>query len=225
MRHCAPGFLLFLRIFAVPSWCAVTVILAPHAKVPPGETDTSLTAAGQTPANLRASTLKDVDLDTMIVSDFKRTQQTAQATKSHREGRKTKEGSQVMEISFVKSGGISPITRVQGTIHLNDGTAEVTGDASYHRQLARDEANFIQVGADPTLLSQAATAIANKPRRGMGDVDHYLITIKTADGATHQVSLNSSGGDTEGISPEAARFLSWVRHESQSILTHKMQQK
>ena len=224
MRRSAPGFLLFLT-FAVPSWCAVTVILTRHAEVQPGESNPSLTAAGQTPANLLASMLRDVDPDTMIVSNFKRTQPTAQATKSHREGRKTKEGSQVMEISFVKSGGISPITRVQGTIRLNDGTAAVTGDASYHRQLARDEVNFIQAGADPALLSQAATAIANKPRRGMGDVEHYLITIKTADGATHQVSLNSSGGDTEGISPEAAKFLSWVRHESQSILTHKMQQK
>jgi hypothetical protein len=130
-----------------------------------------------------------------------------------------------MEISFVKSGGISPITRVQGTIRLNDGTAEVTGDASYHRQLARVVTYFIQAGADPALLSQAAAAIAKKPGKGMGDVEHYLITIKTADGATHQVSLNSSGGDTEGMSAQAAKFLSWIRHESQSILNHKMQQK
>lgn len=305
MRRSAPGFLLFLT-FAVHSWCAVTVILTRHAEVTPGESNPSLTAAGEARANLLASMLKDVDLDTIIVSDFKRTQQTARAVsethhlglvkktaaadviaaiqsrtsgnilvvghsdtipeiisqlggasfpigdddfdnlviltidqgqtstvrlrygetaKLHPEDLTTTGGSQVMEISFVKSGGISPITRVQGTIRLNDGAAEVTGDASYHRQLGGDETKFIQAGADPALLSQAATAIANKPGLGMGDVEHYLITIKTADGATHQVSLNSSGGDTEGISPQAAKFLSWIRHESQSILSHKMHQK
>lgn len=305
MRRCAPAFLLFLT-FALHSWCAVTVILTRHAEITAGESNSSLTAVGEARANLLASMLRDVDLDAIIVSDFKRAQQTAQAVsethhlasitkteasdvvavirtktsgkilvvgqnntipeiitqlggasfpigdedfdnlviltidrgqtstvrlrygdtaKLHPENLRTSGGSQVMEISFVKSGGISPITRVQGTIRLNDGAAEVTGDASYHRQLARDEINFIQAGADPTLLSQAATAIANKPRRGMGDVEHYLITIKTADGASHQISLNSSGGDTEGIPPQAAKFLSWIRHESQSILTHKMQQK
>jgi hypothetical protein len=143
----------------------------------------------------------------------------------HAEGIKAARGRQVMEISFVKSGGISPITRVQGTIYLNDDTAKVTGDASYRRQLDRDETDSIRAGADPTLLSQAATAIANKPGRGTGDVEHYLITIKTTDGNIHHISLNSSGGDTQGIPPQAAKFLSWLRHESQSILTQKMQQK
>lgn len=306
MRRYAPAFLLFLT-FAVRSWCAVTVILSRHAEVPPGQQDPSLSAAGEARARLLADMLKDVNLDTIVVSDFKRTQQTAQiaADRHHlplvkktepaevaglirgktsgnilvvghsntipqiitelggisfpigdeefdnlviltinqdqtstvrlRYGNnnkpqgqtlKTSGGTQIMEISFVKSGGISPITRVQGTIHVKDGTAEVTGDGSYHRQLSAEETNSIQAGANPALLAQAATAIANKPGRGMGDVEHYLITVTTGDGKSQQISLNSAGGsDIQGIAPESAKFLSWLRHESQSILSKKMQQK
>jgi phosphohistidine phosphatase SixA len=303
MQRRAPGLLLFFAL-AVQSWCAVTVILTRHAEVPPGEANPSLTATGQARANLLATMLRDVHLDTIVVSDLKRTQQTAQAvSETHHlsfisrtqvadvvavvqartsgnvlvvgqsktipeiisqlggasfpigdeefdnlviltidrgqtstvrlrygdtvtlraEGLKAVQGRQAMEISFIKSGGLSPITRVQGTIYVNNGTAEVTGDPAYRRQLARDETDLVRAGADPTLLSRAATVLANKQGRGAADMENYLITIKTSDGNIHQVSLNFSGGDVEGIPPPAAKFLSWLRKESRSILTQKMQ--
>src|SRR5579871_2772916 len=239
--------ILLLLSLAAPSWCAVTVFLTRHAEVPPGETDPSLTAAGEARAKLLASMLSDVKLDMIVVSEFKRTQQTAEvvaetqhltpvkkteaadvaavirakssgtilvvghsntipdiisqlggtsfpieelefdnlailirdrgrtSTVHLRYGDFASGGRQVMEISFVKSGGISPITRVQGTINLNDGAAKVTGDASYHRQLAPEERDSIKQGADPTLLSQTATAIDNKAKKGRADVEHYLL--------------------------------------------------
>lgn len=133
----------------------------------------------------------------------------------------------IMEISFVKSGGLAgPMTRVQGTVHLNDGGAEVTGDAAYHRQLAPAETEMLRAGADPQSLSQTATrlAAAQSAGRGTGDIEHYTITVKTADGKTHNVTLNAPGGgsDMEAVAPPTAKFLSWLQQESQNILTAKM---
>src|SRR5580765_4684852 len=111
----------------------------------------------------------------------------AQRPKSHASS-KASERKKVMEISFVKSGGLAgPMTRVQGTIRFKDNTAEVTGDASYHRQLTQDETALLRAGADPQTLTRAATSLSAQQSagRGMGDVDHLTIKIKTADGKTH----------------------------------------
>lgn len=136
-----------------------------------------------------------------------------------------------MEITFVKSGGLAgPMTRVQGTIHLKDGGAEVTGDAAYHRQLAPSETEMLRAGADPQSLSQSANrlAAAQSAGRGTGDIEHYTITVKTADGKTHNVSLNAPGGggaNMEAVAAPTAKFLSWLQQESQNILTAKMKAK
>jgi len=135
----------------------------------------------------------------------------------------------IMEISFVKSGGLAgPMTRVQGTIHLKDGGAEVTGDAAYHRRLAPAETEMLRAGADPHSLSQTANRLATTQNagRGTGDIEHYTITVTTADGKTHNVSLNAPGGaDMEAVAAPTAKFLSWLQQESQNILTAKMKAK
>ncbi len=138
------------------------------------------------------------------------------------------ERAKIMEISFVKSGGIAgPMTRVQGTIHFKDTAAEVTGDAAYSRQLAQDEAEMLRAGADPNALKQTASQLAARQSssRGAADMDHYTITIKTADGKTQNITLNSSGGSEPGVAPATAKFLSWLQRESQNILRAKMQSK
>jgi phosphohistidine phosphatase SixA len=133
----------------------------------------------------------------------------------------------IMQISFVKSGGFAgAMTRVQGTVDLEDGHAEVNGDAAYHRSLTPNEAEALRAGAEPSVLAQAASQIAatQAKRKGMGDLEQYDISVKTSDGKTHSVKLNTSGSSTEleGVSPAAAKFLQWLRRESQNILKQKM---
>lgn len=141
---------------------------------------------------------------------------------------KAAERKRIVEISFVKSGGIAgPMTRVQGTVHFNHDVAQVTGDAAYSRQLAPDETEMLRAGANPDSLKQTASQLAAKQgsSHGAADIEHYTITVKTADGKTHNISLNSTGGSEPGVSPAAAKFLSWLQKESQSILQAKMQSK
>ena len=131
-----------------------------------------------------------------------------------------------MQISFVRSGGFAgPATRVQGTINLNGGQAEVTGDAAYRRTLSADETEAVREGADPSALTQAANLIAaSQAKSGVGDVDNYTISLKTSDSKTYNVSLNApvNPSDLQGISPAVAKFLSWLQKEAQNIFTRKM---
>ena len=60
------------------------------------------------------------------------------------------ERTSTMQISFVKSGGLSgAMTRVQGTINLKDGQPEINGDSAYHRELALPEIEMLRAGAEP----------------------------------------------------------------------------
>jgi len=130
-----------------------------------------------------------------------------------------------MEISFVKSGGFAgPMTRIQGKINLRDGAAEVTGDASYHRQLDANETQMLRAGAEPSLLSETGKQIAAAPGgRGAADLEHYTVTVKTSDGKTQEISLNIPGGpENQSIAPAAAHFLNWLQSEAQKILAAKM---
>ena len=79
MRRSLAIFALSLS-FATQDWCGVTVILTCHAEVPPSGGDSSLTAEGQIRAQVLADILRDTWLDAIFVSDFRRTQQTAQPT-------------------------------------------------------------------------------------------------------------------------------------------------
>jgi phosphohistidine phosphatase SixA len=132
--------------------------------------------------------------------------------------------SPVVQITFVRSGGFAfPARRsVQGTIDLQDDHAEVSSEAAYHRVLAPDEAQQLRAGADPGELSKAAGQIAARTR-GAADLDHYQITVKTKDGKTQDVSLNTSGASNElqGVSPAVAKLLRWLQEEAQRIQEHR----
>ena len=58
-------------------------------------------------------------------------------------------------------------------------------------------------------LSQAAAQIASTQAKGkgMGDVEHYTISVTTSDGKTHDLTLNASGGsgEMEGVAPATAK--------------------
>jgi len=130
-----------------------------------------------------------------------------------------------MQIIFSKSGGFSGALRnVKGTIELKSDVGQVSGDAAYHRDLASEEAADLRAGADPAVLSQAASRIAASAARGAADLDHYHITVKTEDGKTHDLDVNTSGASNElqGVSPAVAKLIRWVQEESQKILTHRL---
>ena len=129
-----------------------------------------------------------------------------------------------MEISFVRSGGFAGrIRKVSGTIKLQDHGASVSSDSSaYHRALAPDEADQIRAGADPSTLLQAAKQLTTRP--GAADLDHYHITVKTKDGKSHDVDLNTSGSskEMEGVSPAVVKLLRWLQEEAQKISTARV---
>ena len=131
--------------------------------------------------------------------------------------------SAVMQITFARSGGFpGAIRNVKGTINLENDVADVRSGAAYHRVLAADEAEQLRAGADPSELSHAARQIATRTA-GAADLDHYHITVKTKDGKTHDVDLNTSGAsnELEGVSPAVVKLLRWLQEESQRILAHR----
>jgi broad specificity phosphatase PhoE len=133
------------------------------------------------------------------------------------------ERTSIVEISFIKHGGFAgPMTRVQGTIHLKDSGGDVTGDSSYHRQLPSAEADLLRAGAAPQSLQQAGASDC-----GGCDMEQYDVTVKTADGKTHQVTLTPGAANpgARGASPATEKFLEWLQAEAQRILTAKMKSK
>ena len=128
-----------------------------------------------------------------------------------------------MQITFARSGGFPGALRnVKGTINLEHDAADISSGAAYHRVLSPDETEQLRAGADPSELFQAASQIAARTA-GAADLDHYHITVKTKDGETHAVDLNTSGASNElqGVSPAVVKLLRWVQEESQRILAHR----
>jgi hypothetical protein len=128
-----------------------------------------------------------------------------------------------MQISFVRSGGFSGALRdVRATIHLDTDPFYVSSDPAYHRVLAPHEAEQLRAGADLSELSHAAKQIALRTSRA-ADLDHYRLTVKTADGKTCDIDLNTSGASNElqGVSPAVVKLLGWLREESKKIVAHR----
>src|SRR5262249_6441238 len=77
IRH-AITTLVFAVLLSSDAWCALTVILVRHAEVTDAASDPSLSSQGQSRAELLASMLPDAHLDAIYVTEYRRTQQTAQ---------------------------------------------------------------------------------------------------------------------------------------------------
>ena len=134
-----------------------------------------------------------------------------------------------MQISFARSGGLFYSARkaIKGTIRLQDGAADVSSDAAYHRAtyrraLAPGEAEELRTGADPVELEKASQQIASERKPGAADLDDYQITVTTQDGKSHQVHINLSPDPKElqGVSPATANLLRWIQHEADKIKAH-----
>ena len=132
-----------------------------------------------------------------------------------------------MRITFARGGGFAAPLRpkVSGTINLGDNGSEVSSNSTYHRALAPEEVEQIRAGADPSELTRAERQVAANTS-GAGDLDHYVITVTTKDGQTHEISLNMSGAPNEmkNVSPATSKFLTWVRNEVRKIQAHNRAQ-
>jgi hypothetical protein len=134
-------------------------------------------------------------------------------------------GSPIMRIDFVRSGGFGfPLRKaIRGTITLNNGNgAYISSDVTYKRTLSTDEVQQLRAGADPSELDKAATQIARNRSRGAADLDHYQITITTQDGRHHDVDFNTSLSSNElrGVSPPVIKLLRWIQEEAKKITAH-----
>jgi hypothetical protein len=131
-----------------------------------------------------------------------------------------------MQISFARSGGMAffPKSSIRGTVTLKDEGAEVSADASYRRTLAPEETEQLRSGADPAELDKAVAQIASNQKGGGADMYQYEITVKTKDGKSHYVKLNTalSSNELQGVSPATAKVLRWIQDEAQKISAHKM---
>jgi len=132
----------------------------------------------------------------------------------------------VMQIKFVRSGGIAalPGLTVEGTIELGDQAPKVTSDgAKYRRDLTGSEADELRSVAAPDAMSTARSALAARssaPR----DAYHYEISVATSDGKTQKVTLNAAGGEEVGrVAPGVGRLVQWIDQEAQRIKEHRLQ--
>ena len=80
MIRCAAGIVALFCCLSCPARAAVTVILVRHAEVVGAGSNPRISAQGQQRAELLASMLKDVALDTIYVTEYARTQETAKPT-------------------------------------------------------------------------------------------------------------------------------------------------
>ncbi len=132
--------------------------------------------------------------------------------------------SQVMKISFVRSGGLAamPGLQVEGVVDLDDRGAKVTSEpAKYQRELSTEEVEQLRLAADPARLSKARTALAS-PARKLYDAHQYDITVATRDGKSQKLTFNAAGGDeVDQAAPGLGRLVRWIDDEAQRIKEHR----
>jgi hypothetical protein len=137
---------------------------------------------------------------------------------AHRKAR-----SSIVRISFIKSGGFAgPMTRVEGRIDLSGDHGSISGDGSYHRDLSTTEVQDLRVGAQPQLVTKAASTLA-AATSGMADVEQYNLRIRTEDGKDHDAVLPAPADaeELQDVPPQTAKFLMWLQQQAQQILTEK----
>src|SRR5262249_26704814 len=83
MIHKVKTIIALCVFLCTDAWCALTVILVRHAEVTGATSDPPLSSQGKSRAELLASILRDIHLDAIYVTEFTRTQQTAQPSAGH----------------------------------------------------------------------------------------------------------------------------------------------
>lgn len=92
------------------AWCALTVILTRHAEVVQAGSDPALSSQGRLRAELLAAMLRDTHLEAIFVTEFVRTQQTAQPSADlfHLQPQRIDEGNAAALVDSIR--------RVSGTV-------------------------------------------------------------------------------------------------------------
>ncbi len=133
--------------------------------------------------------------------------------------------SQVMKISFVRSGSVAPMPglQVEGVVDLDDQGPKVTSEsAKYQRALSAEEVEQLRLAADPARMSQARTALASASRK-LYDAHQYEITVVTSDGKSQKLTFNAAGGDAvDKAAPGLGSLVRWIDNEAQRIKQHQL---
>jgi hypothetical protein len=110
-----------------------------------------------------------------------------------------------MQITFVRSGGATPILRAEGSVQFEDQIAHVTSGA-YRRDLDSAEAQRLRNATDANSL-KTLRQLAQQPSQ-LRDAFQYSITVRTEDGKTEQFVIHG-----EPPSP----LVHWVQQEADQI--------
>jgi hypothetical protein len=131
----------------------------------------------------------------------------------------------VMNLSFTRSGGLFAGKVVEGRVNLDAQPPEVTSPAGYRRELTPDEIPRFR-GLDVDELATGLKQIQQNNAQAR-DIYQYEVTVTTGDGKTRKFRFNSSGATSElrGVPAPVADLVQWLRKESQSISTQKVEQK
>jgi hypothetical protein len=113
-----------------------------------------------------------------------------------------------MQITFVRSGGATPILRAEGVLQFEGQVAHVTSGA-YRRDLDTSEAQELRNATDANSL-KTLHQIANRSSQ-LRDAFQYNVTVRAEDGKTEQFVI-------QGEPP--APLAQWVQQEADRIWTY-----
>lgn len=145
-------------------------------------------------------------------------------------------GGRIMRITVVRSGGVvaAPGLTIEATLDLSEGHARVTEAASsYTHDLSADDARQVRGMIDATSFSKLPGELrslnesaSRSGRTSIADQWQYDITLHSDDGGHHSVTVSETMTDElERLSPGLGRFLEWIKHEFDSIMHYRLQQK
>jgi hypothetical protein len=137
----------------------------------------------------------------------------------HHSNGMSKREDQVVEISFVRSGGFAgPATRIQAKVNLDKPDGQVVSEPSkYNRQLTASESERLRHAARE--LSSGTPSFSTASPGAVRDGYQYDITINTKDGKTHTVSLQQNAPAPNTVSPD---LVTWVQEEAERIWAHRI---
>jgi len=110
-----------------------------------------------------------------------------------------------MQITFVRSGGATPMLRAEGAVQFEGQGAHVTSGA-YRRDLDASEVQKLRNATDANSL-KTLRQLAQQPSQ-LRDAFQYNITIRAEDGKTEEFVIHG-----EPASPLAQ----WVQQEADHI--------
>jgi hypothetical protein len=138
------------------------------------------------------------------------------------ETKKTIGRSSVVQIKFVRSGGIAGnMTRVEGLVDLKDNNPSVhSAGTSYARALTTVEADHLRCIADPK--SKCADSASDVHAAPIPDGRTYDVSITMQNGNVRSFTFQPEKGGKQGLSPE---LMSWIQQETDAIWNYRLSQR